>query len=384
MLYSSELTPLLIQDKTLLPVVQGGMGVGISAHSLAGAVAKCGAMGTIASIDLRHLHADLVESTNRLRGSEAKEQINLANQEALRREIKLAKNIAQGNGMIAVNVMRAVTAYADYVSTALQEGIDALVVGAGLPLDLPVLTAEYPKVALIPILSDARGVKLVLKKWARYNRMPAAIVLEHPGYAAGHLGTAAVSDLNDPRFNFDVVIPETLKVLMEFGIENVPVIAAGGIRTYRDIKYIQSLGGAGAQLGTPFAVTVECDASLDFKSVLAEATDDDLIEFMSAAGLPSRAVKTPWLVSYLAREETLKKRARKTQCVKFFDCLSHCGLRDGVAKSGQFCIDHQLTLARKGAKNKGLFFRGAGELPFGNQIRTVKELFDTLLHPEKP
>ena len=382
LLANSTLKPLQIQGKTLLPIVQGGMGVGVSAHSLAGTVAKHGGIGTIASVDLRHLHKDLAEATHKAKGDGAKELIDNANREALRREIAAAKEIAQGNGMIAVNVMKALSAYELYIKTALEAGADALVVGAGLPLDLPELAADYPNVALIPILSDARGVKVIMKKWARQNRLPSAIVLEHPGYAAGHLGAGSVADLSNERFDFEKVIPETLAVLKEFGAEPIPVIAAGGIRTHEDIVRIQSLGGAAVQLGTPFAVTAEGDASAGFKAVLANAKDEDMVEFLSVAGLPARAVKTPWLEHYLDKLEKLQARAKeKAHCIKFFDCLAHCGLRDGNAKVGQFCIDHQLTQAFKGFGEKGLFFRGKGKLPFGDQIRTVQELLTVLLQP---
>jgi len=381
LLEQGALTPLKIGGRTLLPIVQGGMGVGVSAHSLAGTVASCGGIGTIASVDLRHLHTDLAEQTRRVRGEEGKALIEAANQEALRREIRVAKELAQGRGMIAVNVMKALSAYQDYVTTALQEGVDALVVGAGLPLDLPDLAADYPNVALIPILSDARGVKIIMKKWARANRLPGAIVIEHPGYAGGHLGAASVGDLHDARFDFETVIPETRAVLREFGVDDiVPIIAAGGIRSYDDIRRMQSLGAAAAQLGTAFAVTAEGDASPAFKEILAGAREEDMVEFVSVAGLPARAVKTPWLTHYMEKVEKLQARAKeKAQCIKYFDCLAHCGLRDGNGKVGQFCIDHQLTLAYKGEGNKGLFFRGVGDLPFGNQIRSVKDLMSTLL-----
>ena len=381
LLQHGGLKPLQIGQKQLLPIVQGGMGVGVSAHSLAGTVAACGGIGTIASVDLRHLHPDLAAQTRRARGETGKAQIEAANQEALRREIRVARILSQGRGMIAVNVMKALSAYQDYVATALEEGADALVVGAGLPLDLPDLAADYPNIALIPILSDARGVKIILKKWARANRLPAAIVIEHPGYAGGHLGAASVSDLHDARFDFEIVIPETLAVLRELGLEDqVPIIAGGGIRTHGDIQRMQSLGAAAAQLGTAFAVTAEGDASLAFKEILAGAREQDMVEFISVAGLPARAVKTPWLAHYLEKVEKLQARAKeKARCIKSFDCLAHCGLRDGNGKVGQFCIDHQLTLAYQGEGNKGLFFRGVGDLPFGNQIRSVRELITTLL-----
>lgn len=379
----SGLQPLKLGGRTLLPIVQGGMGVGVSAHRLAGTVAQQGGVGTISSVDLRRHHPDLMERTRGLRGEDAKHQINAANVEALQREIAAAKEISGGRGMLAVNVMRAVSAYAEHVKTALQAGIDAIVVGAGLPLDLPELAREHPKAALIPILSDARGVQLIVRKWERKQRAPDAVVLEHPGWAAGHLGAAKVEDTSDPRFDFERVVPETLEVLHKAGLDGqVPVIVAGGLRTHEDIRRMQALGASAVQFGTSFAVTEECDADDAFKRVLAEARDEDLVEFTSVAGLPARAVRTPWLQKYLSLIDRTQAVAHaKSRCAKSFDCLAQCGLRDGLIGWGQFCIDHQLAAALKGDLKTGLFFRGRGTLPFGNQIRSVRALFDYLLTP---
>lgn len=379
----SGLQPLKLGGRTLLPIVQGGMGVGVSAHRLAGTVAQQGGVGTLSSVDLRRHHPDLMERTRGLRGEDAKQQINAANVEALQREIAAAREISGGRGMLAVNVMRAISAYAEHVKTALQAGIDAIVVGAGLPLDLPELAREHPKAALIPILSDARGVQLIVRKWERKQRAPDAVVLEHPGWAAGHLGAAKVEDTSDPRFDFERVVPETLEVLHKAGLGGqVPVIVAGGLRTHEDIRRMQALGASAVQFGTSFAVTEECDADDAFKRVLAEARDEDLVEFTSVAGLPARAVRTPWLQKYLSLIDRTQAVAHaKSRCAKSFDCLAQCGLRDGLIGWGQFCIDHQLAAALKGDLKTGLFFRGRGSLPFGNQIRSVRALFDYLLTP---
>jgi nitronate monooxygenase len=378
------LSPLKLHGGQCLPIVQGGMGVGVSAHRLAGSVAALGAVGTISSVDLRRLHPDLMERTRECRvGEAAKAAINEANLEALEREIVSAKALAQGRGVLAVNVMRAVGEYAPSVTRALQAGIDAVVVGAGLPLDLPDLAREHPKAALIPILSDARGIALVVKKWERKQRLPDAIVIEHPRWAGGHLGAAKVADLADPRFDFERVLPEALAFLRSAGIEReVPLIVAGGIRSFEDIARVQALGAAAVQLGTPFVATEECDAHPTFKRVLAEARDEDLVEFTSVAGLPARAVRTPWLANYLAAEPRLQATAhKKPRCTLAFDCLAQCGLRDGTPGWGQFCIDTQLAAGLRGDLKKGLFFRGTGALPFGERIVTVYELLERLLTP---
>ncbi|WP_425500875.1 NAD(P)H-dependent flavin oxidoreductase [Pseudaquabacterium terrae] len=382
LLERSGLKPLLLCGRTLLPILQGGMGVGVSAHRLAGSVAAEGAVGTLSSVDLRRHHPDLMERTRGLGvGPAAKAAIDAANLEALEREVHAARRLSQGRGLLAMNVMRAVSDYVAYVKRSLQAGIDAIVVGAGLPLDLPDLASDHPTTALVPILSDARGVQLVLRKWERKKRMPDAVVLEHPRLAGGHLGAARVEDLNDPRFEFERVIPETLAVLRAAGIEkHTPIIAAGGIRSFDDVKRVVALGASAVQLGTPFAVTTECDAHPEFKRVLAEAREEDKIEFVSVAGLPARAVATPWLKAYLRAEPRLQAVAQvKQRCTKAFDCLAQCGLRDGKVGWGQFCIDQQLAAALKGDVKRGLFFTGRGALPFGAQIRSVRELLMRLL-----
>jgi nitronate monooxygenase len=210
-------------------------------------------------------------------------------------------------------------------------------------------------------------------------------VIEHPRLAGGHLGAARIADLGDARFEFENVIPQALAFLRSAGVEReVPLIAAGGIRSFEDIARLQALGAAAVQLGTPFAVTTEGDAHPDFKRVLAEARDQDMVEFTSVAGLPARAVATPWLKSYLKAEPRLQQVAHaKPRCTLAFDCLAQCGLRDGTPGWGQFCIDTQLAAALRGDVKKGLFFRGVGALPFGSQIRSVRELMQALLGAER-
>jgi nitronate monooxygenase len=388
-LHQSGLRAMSLGGRALLPIVQGGMGIGVSAHRLAGAVAQAGGMGTLSAVDLRRHHPDLMARTqglsSRVGEDEAtKAAVDAANLEAVEREIKAARAASQGRGLLAMNVMRAVSDYAAYVKRSLEAGIDAVVVGAGLPLDLPDLAQDHPKALLIPILSDARGVQLIVKKWERKKRLPDAIVIEHPRLAGGHLGAARIADLQDPRFDFERVIPDSLAFLRSAGIEKeIPLIAAGGIRTHADISRLQALGAAGVQLGTPFAVTQEGDAHPEFKRVLAEARDEDMVEFTSVAGLPARAVATPWLKAYLKIEDKLQAVAHaKKRCTKAFDCLAQCGLRDGLPGWGQFCIDNQLAAAMRGDVKKGLFFRGVGALPFGSQIRSVRELMERLLTSE--
>ncbi len=374
-----------LKGRTLVPVVQGGMGVGVSAHRLAGHVARLGGLGTISSVDLRHHHPDLLAQSEDCRDPERLNTLNLA---ALDREIRSALEIAEGHGAIAVNVMKAVTAHAEYVRQSCESGAHAIVMGAGLPLDLPEMTRDFPDVALIPILSDARGVAVVLKKWQRKGRLPDAIVIEHPRYAGGHLGATRIEDVGDPRFDFTPVLEGVFKLLREQGLERerIPLIVAGGINSHEQVRQLLAMGAAAVQIGTPFAVTEEGDADVRFKQVLAEAKPEDIVTFTSVAGLPARAVLTPWLRNYLRREKALQAHAKADQrrCVQNLNCLTVCGLRDGIACVGQFCIDLRLAFALKGDVKKGLFFRGSESLPFGSAIRPVAELMDYLLTGRRP
>ena len=361
------------------PLVQGGMGVGVSAHCLAAAVAREDCVGTISSVDLRRLHPDLMHATGRSRDRQAIEQANLT---ALEREIGAAREASGGRGAIAVNVMRAVTQYPEYVRTACAAGADAIVVGAGLALDLPELARDWPRVALIPIVSEARAASLIARRWMRKGRAPDAIVVEHPRYAGGHLGAMRLDEVADPRFDFERVLPGIRAALHDAGVDadRVPLIAAGGINSPQRARAALAAGAAAVQVGTPFAVTEEGDAHPNFKHVLADARAEDIVVFMSVAGLPARAVRTPWLAAYLEKEVILKARAKqRRQCTLAWDCLAHCGLRDGLPQAGQFCIDHHLAAALRGDVNRGLFFRGSEPVPFGAEIRPVRDLVSYLL-----
>ena len=373
------MTTLRLGGREARPLVQGGMGIGVSAHRLAGAVAREGCVGTISSVDLRRLHPDLMRATERTRDRQAIEQ---ANRTALEREIGAAREASGGRGAIAVNVMRAVSQYADYVRTSCAAGADAIVAGAGLALDLPELARDWPRVALVPIVSEARAASLIVRRWQKRGRAPDAIVVEHPRYAGGHLGATKLEEVADPRFDFARVLPEIRAALHDAGLDadRVPLIAAGGINSPERARAALAAGAAAVQVGTPFAVTEEGDAHVNFKQVLAGARAEDIVVFMSVAGLPARAVRTPWLTRYLEKEAMLKARAKKrSQCTLGWDCLAHCGLRDGLTQAGQFCIDHNLAAALRGDVEHGLFFRGSEGVPFGTEIRPVRDLVSYLL-----
>ena len=376
----SRLPEWKLRARSLLPIVQGGMGIGISAHRLAGSVAARGAMGTISSVDLRQLHPDLLEQSRGTRDKALLDRLNLV---ALDREVRAALALSEGKGAVAVNVMKAVKLNVEYVRQSCESGAHAIVMGAGLPLDLPEVTRDFPDVALVPILSEHRGVSIVLRKWMRRNRLPDAIVVENPGFAGGHLGATRLEEVKDPKYAFEPVIAAIFEVFKALGLERerIPVIAAGGVNSHQQVRDLLRLGAAAVQAGTPFAVSVEGDADPRFKKVLADAKPEDIVTFMSVAGLPARAVATPWLRRYLSREKALQSHAKADprRCVPGLECLTVCGLRDGIAAAGQFCIATRLGHALHGDVKNGLFFRGSEALPFGNAVRPVADLIDYFL-----
>lgn len=286
--------------------------------------------------------------------------------------------------MIAVNVMKAVKDHVAYVRQACESGADAIVMGAGLPLDLPEMAEGYKDVALFPILSESRGIGIVLKRWMKKGILPDAIVIEHPAHAAGHLGAATVAGINDERFEFKRVIEETFEVFKKLDLEKekIPLILAGGMANFQKITTaLKEWGASAVQIGTAFAVTREGDAHENFKKTLSGAEGEQIVEFMSVAGLPARGVRTRFLDSYLKRESKLQANAKADprRCTQGINCLSVCGLRDGLEKVGQFCIDIQLAAAYRGEVDKGLFFRGKDPLPFGKAMKSVQETIEYLL-----
>jgi nitronate monooxygenase len=250
------------------------------------------------------------------------------------------------------------------------------------------MVADFPKMGVVPILSESRGVAIVMKKWLKKGRCPDAIVIEHPGHAGGHLGANKVEDLHAPRFEFDLVLNDCHTLFAELGLgkDAPPIILAGGIDSHEKVRHWLGSGANAVQLGTAFAVTQEGDAHDEFKRVLINATPSNMVEFISVAGLPARAVATHWLKQYQRHEPRMQAcaKADPRRCAQRMDCLTQCGLRDGLAKIGQFCIDLKLVSALKGDVQKGLFFRGAGTLPFGKAVRSVRELIEYLLYGTFP
>jgi nitronate monooxygenase len=335
-----------------IPIIQGGMGVGISMAGLASAVANEGGVGVIATAMIGISEAD------------AATDAVAADIRVLRREIRKARTLTRG--IIGVNIMVALTNFAELVRTAVQESVDIIFSGAGLPMDLPAYLTNGAKTKLVPIISSARAATLICKKWlSKYNYLPDAFVVEGPK-AGGHLGFK-VEQLDDPDFNLEKLIKEvvaaTKPLAAERGID-IPVIAAGGIYTGRDIRDIMELGAAGVQMGTRFAVTVECDAAIGFKQALISARKEDLIVIKSPVGMPGRAVQNLFL------DEVKNGNKKPFKCP--YKCVKTCRQAESP-----YCIALALTAAKKGKLKNGFAFAGSNAYRV-QEITTVKALIASL------
>lgn len=338
-----------------LPLIQGGMGVGVSMGGLAGAVAVQGAMGTLSTADAGWNEPDFAAHPQQ------------ANLRALRREVQRAKRLAAGAGLVAVNAMVATRQYADSVRTALEAGADAIVSGAGLPLELPAL-AEGFEALLAPIVSGPRAAQLICRTWAkRYGRVPDFVVLEGC-QAGGHLGFEEADLLSGRCTPLSRLIPEVLAALRPFEEKfgrAIPLFCAGGVATGAEMARCTRLGAAGAQLATRFIATEECDAGQGYKDVLLAARPEDLRIIHSPVGMPGRAVNSP-LVQRLAAG----MRQPPAHCS---GCIKSCRPAETP-----FCITHALIEAVKGNWEEGLFFSGS-RVDLVDRMRTVPDLIDELM-----
>lgn len=327
--------PLRIGSLTApLPVIQGGMGVGISLSSLAAAVAEEGGIGTIAAVGIGMSEPDVY--TNFVE----------ANVRALRREIRKARE--KTRGILAVNVMVAMTNYAEMVRTAVEEKVDLLLSGAGLPLDLPRYLGEGAATRLAPIVSSGRAAALLCKRWMdRFGVLPDAVVVEGP-LAGGHLGFKP-EDLSLPRNALEVLVPEVVEAVKPFEDlvgRPIPVVAAGGVYTGADILAFERLGAAGVQMATRFVTTFECDAAAAFKQAYLDAGPEDLRIIQSPVGLPGRAIGNAFLDAVEAGEKT------PFRCP--YHCISTCDYQ-----KAPYCIALALVNAQKGNLRSGFAFAGA-------------------------
>lgn len=345
--------PLKIGDLIArVPIIQGGMGVGISLSGLASAVANEGGVGVISSAGLGLIYKDKALSV-------AQSAI-----EGLKEELRKAR--AKTNGIIGVNVMVAMTNFADMVRTAVKEGADIIFSGAGLPLNLPSFLTEGAKTKLAPIVSSARAAKLLCEKWfSEYRYTPDMIVVEGPK-AGGHLGYKH-DQIFAEDFSLEHTVPEVVEVVNRFAAEHdceIPVVAAGGIYTGEDIYNIMSLGASGVQMGTRFVTTEECDADIRFKQAYIDATEQDIEIIQSPVGMPGRAVRSSFLD---AVREGLK---RPKQCA--FNCIKTCDV-----VHSPYCIMLALYNAFRGKLDSGYAFAGANAWR-AEKIESVKHLIQTL------
>jgi len=340
-----------------VPVIQGGMGVGVSLSNLSSAVANAGGIGVIATPGIGQFEPDW--DLNPIE----------ANRRALRKEILLAKS--QTSGLIGVNVMVALTDFDGLIQCSVDAGANVVLLGAGLPTtlpdSLPLGELGQLQTKFIPIVSSARAAELVFKTWKkRYNHAPDAVVVEGP-LAGGHLGFKR-EQIEDPDFALEKLLPpvvEAVKAYEDHFSKHIPVIAAGGVYTGQDIYNMMQLGAGGVQMGTQFVTTHECDAAHAFKQAYLDCEKDDIIIINSPVGLPGRAIRGSFL------DRVLSGVKEKFKCN--WKCLRSCDF-----KKVPYCIAQALTNAKKGLLDEGFSFAGANAYR-AEKIVSVQELIDKLV-----
>ena len=336
-----------------LPIIQGGMGVGISLASLSSSVANEGGIGVIPTAAIGMQEFDF--STNFLE----------ANIRALKKEIRKARELTKG--ILGVNIMTALSNFSDMVKTSIEEGIDIIISGAGLPLNLPQFLNGEKKTKLVPIVSSARAAGIISKRWLeKFSYLPDAIIVEGP-MAGGHLGFKK-DQIDNKENSLEKLVPE---VISEVSIyegkcnKHIPVIAAGGIYTGEDIHKFMALGAAGVQMATRFVTTHECDASLEFKNAYINSRKEDIIIIDSPVGMPGRAIRNKFI------DEVNDGKKHPFKCP--FHCIKTCDY-----KNSPYCICLALINAQKGNLRHGFAFAGANAYR-AKEIVSVKELIKSLL-----
>ena len=269
---------------------------------------------------------------------------------------------------LAANILYAINDYGRVVRDACEAGANIIITGAGIPTNMPEFTKDFPDVALVPIVSSARALKLICKKWERYNKLPDAVIVEGP-LSGGHQGFK-YEDCYKEEFQLENIVPPVIEEAKKWG--DIPVIAAGGIWDKKDIDKFISLGCAGVQMATRFIGTHECDADSKFKDVLLNAKEEDIVLMSSPVGLPARGVKTN--LQFAIENKT----APKVQCIS--NCVAPCN-RGHEAKLVGYCIADRLGAAYKGDVETGLFFSGSNGYKI-DKIISVKELMEKLTKGE--
>ena len=340
-----------------IPIVQGGMGVGISLSGLASAVANAGGIGVIATAGIGMFEPD--HFTN----------LKDANKRALQKETRKAK--AKTDGIIGVNIMVALSDFDDLVQCAVEEKANMLFLGAGLPIRLPKTLplnrlGELPT-KFVPIVSSSRAAKIIFRSWAKqYSHVPDAVVVEGP-LAGGHLGFKR-EHIDNPDYALENILPEVIASIKPYEKQfnkNIPIIAAGGIYTGADIHKFMQLGAQGVQMGTRFVATYECDASMEVKNAYLNCKQEDIVIIDSPVGLPGRVIRNKFL-------ERISSGVKET-----FKCPWKC-LRSCDFKNVPYCIALALTNAKKGNLEEGFAFAGANAYRV-DKIISVEELIETLV-----
>ena len=347
-----------------LPIVQGGMGLGLSWDQLAGTVSANGGLGTISSI-----------GTGIYRGSkyakhthgERKRPIGVKStysKEALIEIFKEARKIC-GDKPLACNILNAINDYDRVVGDAIEAGANMIVTGAGLPLNLAKLVADAPQVEIIPIVSSGRALKVICNRWQRAGRLPGAVIVEGPK-SGGHQG-AKYDELFAPEHQLEAILPDVIEERNKWG--DFPIIVAGGIWDGADIIKFMDMGADAVQLGTRFVGTHECDASMALKQVMINAKEEDIQIVKSPVGYPGRAIRTP-LTETLQPDENIRCYA---------NCVLPCGKGEGARGVG-YCIAESLADAYDGVYETGLFFSGSNGWRV-DRLYHVAELIEELMTP---
>ncbi|WP_294187309.1 nitronate monooxygenase family protein [uncultured Clostridium sp.] len=348
-----NINPLKIGDLVAkIPIIQGGMGVGVSLSNLAGNVAKHGAIGVISAAHPGYLEEDF--ETNTLS----------ANIRGLTKHIKKAKEISS-NGIIGVNVMVAMNNYIEHVKTAIEAGADLIISGAGLPLNLPDIT-KGSSIKIAPIVSSSKAARIILTYWKKhFNKTADAVIVEGP-LAGGHLGFKK-DKIDEETNSFDKNVQSVIEEVKNFENEfnkTIPVVVAGGVFTHQDMMKYLNIGASGVQVATPFVATHECDAHINFKNAFVNCKKEDIELTISPVGMPGRAIKNKLT-------ETLK--TQKVKITKCYNCLIPCN-----PTSTPYCISSALIKAVKGDVENGLVFCGANAYRI-NKLSSVKEILNKLM-----
>jgi len=333
-----------------IPIIQGGMGIGISLSNLSGAVALEGGIGVISTAQIGFSEEDF--SKNPLE----------ANLRMIGEHINRARKIAP-KGILGVNIMVATNHYKEYVLEAVKNGIDLIISGAGLPIELPSLVS-MSKTKIAPIVSSKKAAELLLKMWDKKNQTTAdAIIIEGP-LAGGHLGFHLDYLENNNEKSFDDEIIEIIKITKQYEEKyekEIPVIVAGGVEDQNDFNRLISLGASGIQVGTKFVTTKECDAHSNYKEAYLKSKEEDIVFVKSPVGMPGRAIMNPFV------KKTSIERIPVKAC---HSCIKSCN-----PKTTPYCITDALMKAAKGEVEDGLIFCGAYAYK-EDKIRTVKDVIE--------